>query len=94
LNLATICLILGGIASFLAILAHLYKGVQYNKARTKAQQGRITSLFRIQQIQGQRLTIIERHQSKKDDSFPSDNGLQQLEEEAMNEYREHDTKLT
>jgi hypothetical protein len=94
LNLATISLILGAIASFLAILAYLYKGVRYNKARSKAQQGRIISIFRIQQIQGQRLTILERHQSKKDDSFPVDNGLQQLEEEAMNEYREHDTKLT
>jgi hypothetical protein len=94
LNLATISVILGAIASFLAILAYLYKGVRYNKARSKAQQGRIASIFRIQQIQGQRLTILEKHQSKKDDFFPTENGLQQLEEEAMNEYREHDTKLT
>jgi hypothetical protein len=94
LNLATISLILGTIASFLAILAYLYKGVRFNKARSKAQQGRIASMFRIQQIQGQRLTLLEKHQSKQSDSYPIDNGLQQLEEEAMNEYREHDTKLT
>jgi hypothetical protein len=94
LNLATISLILGAIASFLAILAYLYKGVHFNKARSKAQQGRITSLFRILQIQGQRLTILENNQSKQDDFLSIDNGLQKLEEEAMNEYREHDTKLT
>jgi hypothetical protein len=94
LNLATISLILGAIASFLAILAYLYKGVRYNKARSKAQQGRIVSLFRIQQIQGQRLTRAEKHISKKDEGYPIDDGLVQLEEEAMNEYKEHDTKLT
>jgi hypothetical protein len=94
MNLATISLILGAIASFLAILAYLYKGVRYNKARSKAQQGRIASIFRIQQIQGERLTIAERHLAKKDESYPIDNGLQRLEEEAMNEYKEHDTKLT
>lgn len=69
MNLATISLILGAIASFLAILAYLYKGVRYNKARSKAQQGRIVSLVRVIQIQGQRLTIIERHLSKKDESY-------------------------
>jgi len=94
LNLATISLILGTIASFLAILAYLYKGVRYNKARSKAQQGRIASIFMIQQIQGQRLTNLEEYVSKKDESYAIANGLVKLEEEAMNEYREHDTKLT
>lgn len=94
MNLVTISLILGAIASFLAILAYLYKAVRFNKARGKAQQGRITSIFRILQIQGQRLTLLEREQSKKDNSYPVDSGLQQLEEEAMNEFRDHDTKLT
>jgi hypothetical protein len=94
LNLATISLILGAIASFLAILAYLYKGVRFNKARSKAQQGRIASIFRIQQIQGQRITRFEKHLWKKDEGYLIDDGLAQLEEEAMNEYKEHDTKLT
>ncbi len=94
MNLATVSLILGAIASFLAILAYLYKGIRYNKARSKAQQGRIISLARTAQIQGQRLTLIEKHISKKDETYPIDNGLLMLEQEAMDEYKEHDTKLT
>jgi hypothetical protein len=94
MNLGTISLVLGSLAALFTILAYLYKGVRFNKARSKAQQGRIVSLFRIQQIQGQRLTRAEKHISKKDEGYPIDDGLVQLEEEAMNEYKEHDTKLT
>jgi hypothetical protein len=41
-------MLLGSLASFFAVLAYLYKGVntriQYNKAKKFAQQGRTTSL--------------------------------------------------
>jgi hypothetical protein len=94
LDLATISLILGAIASFFATLAYLYKGVRYNKARSRAQQGRIASLFQIQQIQGQRLTNIEKYLSKDNEGHPINSGLTELEEQAVNDYNEHDTKLT
>jgi hypothetical protein len=95
-HLGTISLLLGTIASFLAILAYLYKGVRLNKARSKAQQGRITSLARVAQIQGQRLTNLEKYLSKRDGGESQDfnSGLKTLENEAFEEYREHDTKLT
>ncbi|MEG4634763.1 hypothetical protein QUB56_35355 [Microcoleus sp. AR_TQ3_B6] len=93
-HLATISLVLGTITSFFAILAYLYKGVQLNKARAKAQQGRITSLARVAQIQGQRLTTVEKRLSTKDEDFSMNSGLVELENEAFDEYREHDTKLT
>ena len=94
MNLGTVSLILGSLAALFTILAYLYKGVRFNKARSKAQQGRIASIFRVQQIQGQRLTNLEKHMSRGDESYLINNGLLELEEEAMNEYKEHDTKLT
>jgi hypothetical protein len=93
-HLATVSLVLGTIASFFAILAYLYKGVRLNKARAKAQQGRITSLARISQIQGQRLSNVEKCMSLRNEGFNMNSGLVELEDEAFEEYREHDTKLT
>ena len=44
MNLATINLMIGTVAGVIAILTYLRKAVMSNKARSKAQQGRITSL--------------------------------------------------
>lgn len=93
-HLGTLGAVLGTVAAFLSILAYLYKGVRYNKARSRAQQGRIDSLFTVAQIQGQRLTTVEQHLSAKDESYNLSTGLMKLEDEAFANYKEHDTKLT
>jgi hypothetical protein len=64
-DLVTICLILGGVASSVATLAYFDKRIRYNKARTRAQQGRISSLVQIIKLQGKRITIIEAYLSKE-----------------------------
>lgn len=95
MNLGTISLILGSVASVFAILAYLYKGVRYNKARSKAQQGRIVALVQVVEFQGARLTILETYLSKEDGgNYQISSGLIKLEEKALEEYRKHDTNLT
>jgi hypothetical protein len=95
MNLATINLIIGSVAGVIGILVYLYKGVRYNKARSKAQQGRITALVQIVEIQGERLTIIETYLSKEDGgNYTVNSSLMKLEEKALQEYKNHDTNLT
>jgi len=95
MNLATLSLILGSIASVFAILAYLYKGMRFNKARSKAQQGRIVALVQVLRFQWERLKVVETHLSKEDASdFQVNDSLIKLEEEAMSDYKKHDTNLT
>jgi len=101
MNLGTISLILGSIASFLLILGHLYKGVttgvKHNKARTFAQQGRIASIAAVTEYQGLRLGRIEKHLSipeKERGRFYPDEELITLENKAMDDYESHHTNLT
>ena len=93
MNLATINLIIGTIAGTIAILVYLWKGVKFNKARSKAQQGRITSLAEVVTFQHQRTSAIEKHLVETSDFRPSE-GLTTLEEKALNEYESHHTNLT
>ncbi|MEG4634716.1 hypothetical protein QUB56_35090 [Microcoleus sp. AR_TQ3_B6] len=93
-HLGTIGAVVGTVAAFLSILAYLDKGIRNNKARSKAQQGRITSLARVAQIQGQRLTNLEKCVSRQDENYSLNSGLIALENEAFEEFKEHDTKLT
>lgn len=94
MNLGTISLILGIVASVIGILHHFAKGIRYNNARGKAQQGRTSSLFKIIQIQSIRLTNIEERQSKaiKGDANieAPDTGLIILENEAFEEDKQHE----
>jgi len=95
MNLATISLILGTVASFFAILAYMYKGIRFNKARSRAQQGRIVALLQVAKFQGKRLTSIETYLSKEDgNNYQMNHELIDLETEAMKEFKEHDTHLT
>ena len=95
MNLATLSLLLGSVASVFAILAYLYKGMRFNRARSRAQQGRIVALVQVIKIQGERVTIVETHLSKEaSGNYEVNHGLIRLEEEAMEEYRKNDTKLT
>jgi hypothetical protein len=73
MNLGTISLILGIVASVIGILYHFAKAIRYNNARGKAQQGRTSYLFKILKIQSIRLTNIEERQSKviKGDAYRS-----------------------
>lgn len=95
MNLGTISLILGSVASIFAILAYLYKGIRYNKARSKAQQGRITALFQITKIQGERLTAMESCLTTTDvGNYQINTALIELEKEAFAEFKTHNTHLT
>ena len=97
MNLGTIGAILGAIASFLGILAYLDKGVRNNKARLKAEKGRVISLAEIVEIQGKRIEALEFHASlprEESESFKPNNPLIDLENKAREEYKNHHTNLT
>jgi hypothetical protein len=98
MNLGTVSLILGIAASVIGILYHFAKAIRYNNARGKAQQCRTSSLFKILQIQSIRITGIEERQSKiiKGDVTVEapDSGLITLENEAFEEYKQHETQIT
>ncbi len=59
MSLGTANLIIGSSVGLIAILVYLLKGMQYNKSRNKAQQGRIQALFQVVKYQGKRLTNLE-----------------------------------
>ncbi len=71
MSLGTIGAILGAIASFLAILAYLDKGVRNNKARLRAEKGRVISLAKIVEIQGKRIDALESHMLQSEDENSS-----------------------
>jgi len=93
MNLATINLIIGTAGAAIAILTALWKGLKSNQARTKAQQGRITSLAEAAIFQNQRTSAIEKHLVATSDFQPSE-GLIALEQKALSEYESHHTNLT
>jgi len=77
------------------LLAYYDQRIRYNKARTKAQQGRITALVQIIKLQGKRLTVVEAYLAKEDgNNYQVNTELMELEEEALEDYKAHDTKLT
>jgi len=95
MNLGTILAVLGGAGSGVALLAYYDQRIRYNKARTKAQQGRISALLQIIKFQGKRLTVVETYLAKEDGANYQINAeLIELEEEALEDYKEHDTRLT
>jgi len=96
MNLGTVRLILGCILSLLAIFAYFLKGVEHNKAKIRAQHGRTSSLINIVQIQDARLDNIEKHLSIPQENrgvFPPNDGLNNLEQKALDEYKEHHTNF-
>ena len=95
MNVGTIVALLTGAASFVGLLAYYDQRIRYNKARTRAQQGRITALVQIIKLQGKRLTVVETYLAKEDGANYQVNAeLIELEEEALDDYKAHDTKLT
>lgn len=95
MNVGSIVAVLGGVASFVAVLAYYDQRIRFNKARTRAQQGRITALVQIIKLQGKRLTVVEAYLAKEDgNNYQVNAELLELEEEALEEYKAHDTKLT
>jgi hypothetical protein len=101
MDLTTISLILGSVASMFAILAYVYKGInrriKYNKAKTSAQQGRTTALASAVEIQSLRLNNIEKHLSlphEERGKFLLIDELIELEKKAIDEYENHHTNLT
>jgi hypothetical protein len=95
MNVGTIVTILTGAGSFVGLLAYYDKRIRYNKARTRAQQGRITALVQIINIQGKRITVVETYLAKEDgNNYQVNAELIELEEEALEDYKAHDTKLT
>ena len=95
MNIGTILGVLGGAGSAVALLAYYDQRIRYNKARTKAQQGRIVALLQIIKYQGKRLTVVEHYLSKEDSgNYQINSELIELEEEALEDYKEHDTRLT
>jgi len=97
MTLGTIGAILGAIASFLAIVAYLDKGVRNNKARLRAEKGRVSCLAEITEIQGKRIGALELHASRSEDEnsyFQINNPLIDLENKARDEYIKHHTDLT
>ena len=95
MNVGSIVALLTGAASFVGLLAYYDQRIRYNKARTKAQQGRITALVQIIKLQGKRLTVVETYLAKEDgNNYQVNAELIELEEEALEDYKAHDTKLT
>ena len=98
MNLGTIGAILGAIASLIAILAYFDNGIQKNKARLRAEKGRIISLAEVAEIQAKRIEALEKYVSflskEESKSFNQNNPLIDMEKKAMEEYRKHNTDLT
>jgi len=95
MSLGTANLIIGSLVGLIAILVYLLKGMQYNKSRNKAQQGRIQALSQVVKYQGKRLTNLEGYIAKEDEgNYQVNNELIELEEEAMADYKKNDTLLT
>jgi hypothetical protein len=95
MNVGTLFAILGGLASFVAVLAYYDQRIRYNKARTRAQQGRTSALVQITNLQGKRLTAIEKYLQQEDGgNYQVNTELIELEKEALEDYNTHDTKLT
>jgi len=98
MNVGTIGAILGAIASFLAIVAYLDKKITNNRARLRAEKGRIISVVKIQGLHNKRITALERHASRSKEEEPfqieATNALIDLEEEEKAEYQKHQTDLT
>ena len=99
MNLSTICAILGASASIVAILAYFDDGINKNKARLRAGNGRVTSLATITEIQGQRITALENFYAinltdESDNFFQPNEPLIELERSAREEYKKHHTDLT
>jgi type II secretory pathway component PulJ len=85
-SLGTANLIIGSLVGLIAILVYLLKGMQYNKSRNKAQQGRIQALMQVVRYQGKRLTNLESYIAREDEgNYQINNELIELEEEAMND---------
>jgi septal ring factor EnvC (AmiA/AmiB activator) len=94
-NLGTANLIIGSLVGLIAILVYLLKGMQYNKSRNKAHQGRIKALSQVVKYQGKRVTNLETYLAEKDESnYQVNNELIELEEEAMSDFKKNDTLLT
>jgi len=95
MNLGTANLIIGSLVGLIGILVYLLKGMQYNKSRNRAQQGRIQALLQVVKYQGKRLTNLESYIAKEDEgNYQVNNELIELEEEAMADYKKNDTLLT
>lgn len=95
MNLGTANLIIGSLVGLIAILVYLLKGMQYNKSRNRAQQGRIQALLQVVKYQGKRLTNLETYIAKEDEgNYQVNNELIELEEEAMSDFKKNDTLLT
>jgi len=95
MSLGTANLIIGSLVGLIAILVYLLKGMQYNKSRNKAQQGRIQALHQVMKYQGKRLTNLETYIAKEDEGhYQVNNELIELEQEALKDFQKNDTLLT
>jgi len=97
MNLETVGLIVTIFGGTLGILSVFWKAINRNKARAKAQQGRIESIVDLLEIQAERTQNIERHLSMPENergSFQVEQGLVNLESKALDEYKKHHTNLT
>jgi type II secretory pathway component PulJ len=95
MSLGTANLIIGSLVGLIAILVYLLKGMQYNKSRNKAQQGRIQALYQVTKYQGKRLTNLETYIAKEDEGhYQVNNELIELEQEALEDFQKNDTLLT
>ena len=95
MNVGTILAVLGGAGSGVALLAYYDQRIRYNKARTKAQQGRIVALLQVIKLQGKRIAVIETYLEKEDGAnYQINTELVDLERDALEDYKEHDTRLT
>jgi type II secretory pathway component PulJ len=95
MSLGTANLIIGTLVGLTALLVYLLQGMQYNKSRSRAQQGRIQALLQVVKYQGKRLTNLETYIAQEDEGiYQVNNELIELEEEAMSDFKKNDTLLT
>jgi predicted aspartyl protease len=95
MSLGTANLIIGSLGGLIVILVYLLKGMQFNKSRNKAQQGRILALFHVIKYQGKRVTNLETYIAKEDEGhYQVNNELIELEQEALEDFQKNDTLLS
>jgi len=97
MNLETVGLIVTIFGGALGILSVFWKAISRNKAKAKAQQGRIESIVDLLEIQSERTQNIERYLSIPEGErgpFQLEQGLVNLELKALDEYQKHHTNLT
>lgn len=106
MNWATFSVVVGSIASLMAILAFIYKGskvvasaIKEEKNKNKAERARIETLWAIVQIQGEMIREVQNHlalppEERESKEFYIRSSMSNLEQQAFERLASHRTDFT